>query len=166
MRELSFNVSRRPPPGSAPPYVGSPPNVRQLEDPIDTAIFAALIDYYRNAVNSPHAPRPIDWYDYNGIHWRTVNAIVPEFDRAGCLTVRFNNRGLYIHNVNRAGEASATRDGVRAWQRPQLLAQPIAPAFIPRPSRRYRGGLRPAGRVGALGGIASLALWRKKSRPS
>jgi hypothetical protein len=49
MRELSFNVSRRPPPGSAPPYVGSPPNVRQLEDPIDTAIFAALIDYYRNA---------------------------------------------------------------------------------------------------------------------
>jgi hypothetical protein len=42
-----FNVSRRPPLGSPPPFVGSLPNVRQLEDPIDTAVFAAFIEHFR-----------------------------------------------------------------------------------------------------------------------
>ncbi len=48
-----FNVSRRPPLGSPPPFVGSLPDVRQLDDPIDTAVFAALIEHFRR-LDSPN----------------------------------------------------------------------------------------------------------------
>ncbi|MCU1613206.1 MAG: Toll-Interleukin receptor [Frankiales bacterium] len=163
-----FNVSRRPPLGRPPPFVGSLPNVRQLDDPIDTAVFAALIEHFRrldspnwitfsnsigeaveplgisyeqvldsieilerqhlvnaqkmlgprwqlkgipdyvwleeearggldvdalrrkmlsDIVNEPTGPKPTDWYDYRGIHWRTVTAILNEFSRAGYIAV-------------------------------------------------------------------------------
>jgi hypothetical protein len=174
-----LNVSRRPPLGSPPPYVGSLPNVRELDDPIDTAVFAAIIAHYREAppnmisfsngigdavaplgisyeqvlesieilvsqrlvnaqkflgpryqlngirddvwleeearsgldinrlrrqmlsdiVNKPNAPGPIDWYEYRAAHWRTVTAILKEFERAGYIAVHFPQGGPYVHNV-------------------------------------------------------------------
>lgn len=44
-----FNVSRRPPLGSPPQYVSSLSKARELNDPIDTAVFAAIIEHYRAA---------------------------------------------------------------------------------------------------------------------
>jgi hypothetical protein len=177
-----FNVSRRPPLGDPPPYVGRVPNVRQLKDPIDTAVFAALIEHFRSLdgpnwqtfsnsigeaveplgitydqvlesleilesqglvnaekfiggqrwqlhgipnyvwleeearagldvdklrrqmlsdiVNKPTAPVPIDWLNYNGIHWRTIYAILGEFERAGYIRAHYPLGGPYIHEVS------------------------------------------------------------------
>lgn len=175
-----FNVSRRPPLGQPPPYIGSIPNVRELEDPIDTAVFAALIEHFRgldspnwqtfsNAIGDALAPEgisydqvlesleilhrqhlidatkmaggmrwmlngipnrvwleeearsgvdvnalrrqmladivnnpnaPIDWSPYRGHHWRTVLAILEEFQSEGYLTVHVTNQGPYLSHVS------------------------------------------------------------------
>lgn len=175
-----FNVSRRPPLGSPPKYVGSLPNVHGLEDPIDAAIFAAIIEHYRTAppnmislsneigdavaplgisyeqvlesieilvsqnlvnaqkfvggqryqlkdipdhvwlneearsglsidmlrrqmlsdiVNTPNTQDQTDWHNYHDIHWRTVTAILREFQRSGYITVFFSLGGAHVQNV-------------------------------------------------------------------
>lgn len=180
VRDL-FNVSRRPPLGQPPAYVSSIPNVRQLDDPIDTTVFAALVEHFRgldspdwqtfsnsigdavapmgisyeqvlesleildsqhlvdatrmaggmrwilngipdhvwleeesrsgvdlsalsrqmlaDIVNNMNEGHPIDWYAYHGYHWRTVLAILREFQSKGYLTVHLTNQGPYLSHV-------------------------------------------------------------------
>ncbi|MEO9236664.1 MAG: hypothetical protein ABI418_01105, partial [Jatrophihabitantaceae bacterium] len=50
-------------------------------------------------VNKPTAPGPIDWLSYDGIHWRTVYAILREFESAGYIRAHYLQDGPSIHEV-------------------------------------------------------------------
>ena len=50
-------------------------------------------------VNRPDAPRSIDWGNYHGAHWRTVLAILKQFQAAEYLTVTVTMGGPYVTHV-------------------------------------------------------------------
>jgi hypothetical protein len=52
-----------------------------------------------DTVNNANEGHPNDWYAYHGYHWRTVLAILTEFQSKGYLTVHLTNQGPYLSHV-------------------------------------------------------------------